>query len=391
MFIFLKDAIVRTEMKDISQENIAYLKLKNRVEKYFEYSDENNQKVKFLPYIGEKYFDADFKILVVGESHYNGKKENDHNRELTIDEFANSYLNIGNKDKNGYYYQFDSFSQYPLNQKNSNGGWLGKRRTAEFIVGAENNSHKSDYVWDYLAFYNFYQRLVGCCSSCDKWYSKDKESFHKEAKEALPIVIKKLKPNLIVVWENGRFREADLSCQNKNGREYFEGVEVFRINHPARSLIRDEFVSKWRQNGFLEKTRKFDSYENISTKLKDIENEIVKDVKVGFELVRGRCYLSFELYISKKDGKPVKSLNNFVCDIILNDEDYMVRFYTRNYSKEESVILLTKMQKKFIVCDEWGRCTLYKSSTLDENFMSELKEFLKSLVVYRKKIWDSQE
>ena len=48
------------------------------------------------------------------------------------------------------------------------------------------------------------------------------------------------------------------------------------------------------------------------------------------------------------------------------------------------------MQKEFIDCDEWGRCTLYKSSTLDECFMSELKGFLKSLVVYRKKIWDGQ-
>ncbi len=378
-------------MKDISQENIAYLKLKNRVEKYFEYSDENNQKVKFLPYIGEKYFDADFKILVVGESHYNGKKENDHNRELTIDEFANSYLNIGNKDKNGYYYQFDSFSQYPLNQKNSNGGWLGKRRTAEFIVGAENNSHKSDYVWDYLAFYNFYQRLVGCCSSCDKWYSKDKESFHKEAKEALPIVIKKLKPDLIVVWENGRFREADLSYQNKNGRDYFEGVEVFRINHPARSLIREEYISKWKQKGVLEKTIKFDSYGSISAKLEEVEKEIVKDVKVGFERVRGRTYLSFELYVSKQNGKPVKSLDNFVCDIILKDNDYMIRFYTRKYSEGESKGFLTKMQKELIDCDKWGRCTLYKSPTLDEDFISELKGFLKNLADYRKKIWDSQE
>lgn len=378
-------------MKDVSQENTAYLKLKNRVEKYFEDSDENNQKVRFWPFIGEKYFDAGFKILVVGESHYNGKKENDNNRELTIDEFANSYLNIGNKDKNGYYYQFDSFSQYPLNQKNSNGGWLGKRRTAEFIVGAENNSHKSDYVWDYLAFYNFYQRLVGCCSSCDKWYSKDKESFHKEAKEALPIVIKKLKPDLIVIWENDRFRAANLLYQNKNGKEYFEGVEVFRINHPARRLIRDEYVSKWRQKGILEETQKFDSYEKISARFEDVEKEIVKEIKVGFERVRGRTYLSFELYVSKQNSKPVKSLKNFVCDLVLKDNDYMIRFYTRKYSEEESKGFLKKMQKEFIVCDEWGRCTLYKSPTLDEDFISELKGFLKNLADYRKKIWDSQE
>ena len=328
---------------------------------------------------------------MLGESHYNGKKENDNNRELTIDEFANSYLNIGNKDNNGYYYQFESFSQYPLNQKNSNGSWLGKRRTAEFIIGAENNSYKSDYVWDYLAFYNFYQRLVGCCSSCDKWYSKDKESFHKEAKDALPIVIKKLKPDLIVIWENGRFCEANLSYQNKNGKDYFEGVEVFRINHPARALIREEYVSKWKQNGFLKKSQKFDSYEKISAKLKDVENEIVKDVKVGLERVRGRTYLSFELYVSKKDGKPVKSLNNFVCDVLLKDCSYMIRFYTRNYSKEESEGFLTKIQKESIACDKWGRCTLYKSSTLNESFISELKGIIKSLVDYRKKIWDSQE
>lgn len=376
-------------MKDISQENIAYLQLKKRAEKLFEDFDENNHKVKFFPYIGEKYFDADFKILVVGESHYNSKKENDNNRELTIDEFANSYLNVGNKDKNGYYYQFESFSQYPLDKKNSNPSWLGKRRTAEFIVGAENNSHKSDYVWDYLAFYNFYQRLVGCCSSCDKWYSKDKESFHKEAKEALPIVIKKLKPDLIVVWENGRFCEANLSYQNKNGREYFEDIEVFRINHPARSPIRNEFISKWKQNGFLEKTQKFDSYENISAKLEDVEKEIVKDIKVGFERVRGRTYLSFELYVSKQNGKPVKSLNNFVCDVVLKDNYYKIRFYTRKYSEEESKGFLKKMLKEFIACDEWGRCTLYKSSTLDENFKSELKGVLKILVNYRKEIWDS--
>ena len=378
-------------MKDICQENIAYLKLKKRVEKYFENSDEDNRKVKFLPYIGEKYFDADFKILVVGESHYNGKKENDNNRGLTIDEFANSYLNAENKDKNGYYYQFESFSQYPLNHKNSNGSWLGKRRTAELIIGAENNSYKSDYVWDYLAFYNFYQRLVGCCSSCDKWYSKDKELFHKEAKEALPIAIKNLKPDLIIVWENDRFREANLSYQNKNGKDYFEGVEVFRINHPARTLIREDLVSKWRQNGFLEKTQKFDSYDEISAKLEDVEKEIVKDIKVGFERVRGRTYLSFELYVSKQDGKPVKSLKNFVCDVVLKDNDYFIRFYTREYLEEKSKGFLTKMQKEFITCDEWGRCSLYKSPTLDKNFISELKGFLKSLVDYRKKIWNSHE
>ncbi len=378
-------------MKDICQENIAYLKMKNRAKNHFDVTDDNDRKVKFWPYIGEKYFNANFKILVVGESHYNGKKENDNNRELTIDEFANSYLNIGNKDNNGYYYQFESFSQYPLNQKNSNGSWLGKRRTAEFIIGAENNSYKSDYVWDYLAFYNFYQRLVGCCSSCDKWYSKDKESFHKEAKDALPIVIKKLKPDLIVIWENGRFCEANLSYQNKNGKDYFEGVEVFRINHPARALIWEEYVSKWKQNGFLKKSQKFDSYEKISAKLKDVENEIVKDVKVGLERVRGRTYLSFELYVSKKDGKPVKSLNNFVCDVLLKDCSYMIRFYTRNYSKEESEGFLTKIQKESIACDKWGRCTLYKSSTLNESFISELKGIIKSLVDYRKKIWDSQE
>lgn len=378
-------------MKDVSQENIAYLKLKNRVEKYFEDSDENSRKVKFLPYIGEKYFDADFKILVVGESHYNSKKENDNNRELTIDEFANSYLNIGNKDKNGYYYQFDSFSQYPLNQKNSNGGWRGKRRTAEFIIGAKNNSHKSDYVWDYLAFYNFYQRLVGCSSSSGEWYSKDKKSFHKEAKEALPIVIKKLKPDLIVIWENDRLREANLSYQNKNGKEYFEGVEVFRINHPARCLIRDEYISKWEQKGILEKTIQFDSYERISAKLEEVEKEILKDVKVGFERVRGRTYLSFELYVSKQNGKPVKSLDNFVCDVVLKDNDYMIRFYTRKYSEGESRGFLTKMQKELIDCDKWGRCSLYKSPTLDEDFIGALKGCLKSLVDYRKKIWDSQE
>ena len=378
-------------MKDVSQENIAYLKLKNRVEKYFEDSDEDNRKVKFLPYIGEKYFDANFRILVVGESHYNGKEENNNNRELTIDEFANSYLNIGNKDKNGYYYQFESFVQYPLNQKTSNKSWLGKRRTVEFIIGAKNNSHRSDYVWDYLAFYNFYQSLVGFGSSCGKWYSKDRELFHREAKEALPIVIKKLKPDLIIIWENDRFREAELSYQNKNGKDYFEGVEIFRINHPARKRIREEYVSRWNENGYLEKTQKFDSYESISAKLKDVENEIVKDIKVGFERVRGRTYLSFELYVRIQDGVPMKSLNNFVCDVVLKDNDYFIRFYTREYLEEKSKGFLTKMQKEFITCDEWGRCSLYKSPTLDENFISELKGFLKSLVDYRKKNWNSQE
>ena len=378
-------------MKDISQENIAYLKMKIRAKNHFDVTDDNDRKVKFWPYIGEKFFDSNFKILVVGESHYNGKKENDNNRELTIDEFANSYLNAESKDKNGYYYQFESFAQYPLNWKTSNGCWLGKRRTAELIIGAENKSYKSDYVWDYLAFYNFYQRLVGGDSSCDEWYSKDKVSFRKEAKEALSVVVKKLKPDLIIVWENKRFREANLSYQSKNGKEYFEGVEVFRINHPARRLIRKDFVSKWKQNGFLEKTQKFDSYEEISAKLKDVENEIVKDVKVGFERVRGRTYLSFELYVSKQDGKPVKSLDDFVCDIILKDSSYMIRFYTRKYSKKESEEFLTKMQKDFLDGDEWGRCTLYKSSTLDENFISELKVFLKGLVDYRKKIWEGQE
>ena len=89
----------------------------------------------------------------------------------------------------------------------------------------------------------------------------------------MPKVIKELKPDLIIIWENDRFREANLDYKIENGKEHLEGVEVFRINHPARELIRGEFTSKWKQDGFLEKIS-INSYENDLNLLEKIEKEV---------------------------------------------------------------------------------------------------------------------
>lgn len=364
-------------MEDAFQSNIAYDCLKQRAENLFLKEPD----VKFWPYIGSKYFEAKFKILVIGESHYNCKRENDENKELTIDEFANSYLNMGSKNQLGYYYQFESFAQYPLGETTHKQEWLGKRRTAELILGAANLSYNSDYAWDYLAFYNFYQKLVGCCSNCDKWYCKNKEQYHNEAKAALPKVIKELKPDLIIIWENDRFREANLDYKIENGKEHLEGVEVFRINHPARELIREEFTSKWKQDGFLEKIS-INSYENDLNLLEKIEKEVNDRLKCGTVRKRGRQYLSFELFASKKDGKLVGSTKNLVCDIICKENFLTTRFYTRKYKASDSKRILNQICVKYEKCDDLGRCIL-KSETYNSNYIEFLSHFVEKMIDYR--------
>ena len=372
-------------MEKEEQHNIAYDDLKERAKKLF--NNKQNEIVNFWPYIGCKYFNANFKILVVGESHYNCDQCKNRNKDLTIDDFSNSYLSIGSKDQLGYYYQFESFAQYPLEVSTHLHELLGRRRTAEFIISAENNSKKSDYVWDYLAFYNFYQRLVGCCSNCGKWYRKDKESFHKEAKVALSKVVSALKPHLIIIWENKRFTEAKLELENRNGKEYFQNVEVFRINHPARTLIRNKFVLKWKQDGFLEKVM-FDSYENDIKLLEKIEKNVIKQLDCGINRKRGRQYLFFELFVSKKDGEFVNSTRNYVCDITCAGNLLTLRFYTRNYSIEESKRILNQIDEKYEYCDNLGRCDIMRS-TFNECFMEKITEILKKLVEYRKNLFNN--
>ncbi len=104
---------------------------------------------------------------------------------------------------------------------------------------------------------------------------------------------------------------------------------------------------------------------------------------------RGRLEDEFEsLYVSL-----FGSSENYikVVEVLSSKKKGLTRDEILEATKLESSGHFTAILKDLIDCDKWGRCTLYKSLTLDEDFIGALKGCLKSLVDYRKKIWDSQE
>lgn len=133
--------------------------------------------VNFYPYVGQGYFSAPHKILVLGESHY-GPDSNNSYREWTIEVVEDFYMGCKSRG--------ESIPDWARCHDN----------TARVIAPvADANSY---LAYKDVAFYNFFQRSVGEGNH----RAKDKVSPELVAlsRQALGEVLDVLKPDLVIGW-----------------------------------------------------------------------------------------------------------------------------------------------------------------------------------------------
>jgi hypothetical protein len=125
--------------------------------------------IKFLPWIGEDYFDFSPRILILGESHYFGESHWSN-----VDEY--------NNDVNATRAIVDDYCH------------SGLIKLASMLT---NKTIDNDYIFDYICFYNFFQKCVGIKAS-EKTFID--ESLIEMSQKAFFHVIEILSPELIIAW-----------------------------------------------------------------------------------------------------------------------------------------------------------------------------------------------
>lgn len=154
-----------------------------------------SQYIKFLPYIGENYAQADQKILVLGHSHYANHDgspkeitEWDTDTERTRDVISKEYLEA-----------ITASGTHPESYVRC------YRYMAAALTGE--TYQKSDYIWKGLAFYNFYQKHAGTTHNGRQYITSE---LTNSSQKALFEVIDILKPNLVIAWGSELFDGACL-------------------------------------------------------------------------------------------------------------------------------------------------------------------------------------
>lgn len=138
--------------------------------------------IRFNPYIGKEYQTQEFKILILGESHYLGEKDFEdylktHKRiELITSNVINDYLNYKKSGKN-FVRWMNTFTKFS-NALNA------KKSTSNDVL----------VLWENLAFYNYVQ-----VPTSGPRVSPTKEEFNLSF-NAFKDVVEKIKPNLIFFW-----------------------------------------------------------------------------------------------------------------------------------------------------------------------------------------------
>lgn len=155
-----------------------------------------NTNVNYYPYVGSKYNEAAVKILVLGESHYYAPREGfDPNNysALTIETVKGDYGCVGWKLKTNSFFEFPKESRFVVYSYINN-----YRKTANLISGVD--IYTCDYVWEQLAFYNFFQRVMGSTPTNHSYFNKDPKGFISQARIALLDVLDRLKPDIVLIW-----------------------------------------------------------------------------------------------------------------------------------------------------------------------------------------------
>lgn len=358
---------------------------------------ENSNVVKYWPYIGKEYFKSSIKIMILGESHYlRNQKEREKMENYpwwTNDVVVSEYLG------QGYTRSFASFADFPKWIHFSKGSHLkGFRNTAKMLVHSGN--YCSDYVWDRLVFYNFFQKPVAPCPGSHEWLVADYDNYISQAREAFDEVVKKISPDVVIVWGK---RDLYKKWMPSDKEIRYPDVRFFPINHPSYN-IRREFLVKW--DDLVKQQHITEEYAMHHPCYKRIENIFSKLCKV--EYIRGlfdkRWFgersIGFELYQEWNYAN-----NCFVQNSVKGKSTSIIILLTMEESGESSITLSTRheddaetmkiinnsslktfSQIRNLHCD--GIFELYKmaSEISDEELISNVKTVLQIVFSYRENL-----
>ncbi len=314
--------------------------------------------VNYLPFIGSKYFDSKCKILVLGESHYGTElkkiqedsllkklSKSDSITTQTIDVVLGSFLWVNWK------FRYESAMRYPypidINNESTDATGdqsLGFRknfqRTANLIRGVQSRNRCSNYIWDHLAFYNYFQRIVGEKPRDHKWVT---DELINQSKDALIEVLNALKPDIVIVWGQflKKWRLDEVKQANKS-------IKFLHIMHPSCCKWEKTYsnimyywecflkINNFNISNILKKHPYYDSVRTLYKKLK--EKPFISD----FICHLSQNCLTFELFAQqrKTDLVFIKSESNGIfLDIVYDNAGKVeIRFYMSNHSTQRAYV-----------------------------------------------------
>ena len=203
--------------------------LENLLNESFDDELVKSKNIKYLPYIGKEYINEKSRILILGESHYISEEDYKDIKNVNLDKnFTRSiFLDC-------YFPEIRDDGSHPYD-------WVRcYRNTAAMITGEDYCS--SDYIWQKLAFYNFFQSIVGVGSK-SKDYIND--ALINTSQVAFYEVVKILKPSLIIAWGLGRLfnewmpnDEWEYICEDKKCYKYkhIPKTSIWHIHHPSQGF-----------------------------------------------------------------------------------------------------------------------------------------------------------
>ena len=296
---------------------------------------DNSTSVNYWPYIGNGYFSSSVKILILGESHYcpdpSNKKE-ERTNELIISDYL---------DQN-YSRNFCSFMDYPKWIPLPKNSYLkGFRNTARMLAqNFEKQDQCCDYVWENLAFFNFFQKPVAPNpkNHNHEWLYADYDNYIEQARNAFSEVMGKLIPDVVIVWGNSKLYKEWLPL---NKEKLYSEVKFFPIKHPSRFKREDYkvYFDKW--NDFVRVhniTEDYSMHHPYYKKIEKIFSDVCKykDIAKLFNKWYGERSIGFELYQDKGYDK-----NGFIRQSPLTGKSNAIIFLFTMTEYGESVFTLS--------------------------------------------------
>jgi len=224
--------------------------------------------LRWLPWVGKKYTSNEFKLLIVGESHYLDK--------VPDEKFNEKYLEVSNRKM----FTRQIIKEIPID-KNQNNNTFENLHRAFF---GTNNIDRSEF-WSRVCFYNFAQRLLD-------YRHNERPNIHDFTLgwDVFIEVIKILQPTHCIFIGVGasNFFNQSMSSLNVNytqvewldriSRTYPRSASV-NINYPLNLLFiqhTSQYFSWFKWNDFIRKR-----YKNLIT---DFEKYVFVDKKTGIEI-----------------------------------------------------------------------------------------------------------
>ena len=179
----------------------------------------------FDPFVGETYFKQDFKILVLGESHY-----------LGVEDF-----NAFKKDQKGFLNVTKQVVARYLNYKKTGADfekWMNTySKFSNVFQGISLDRNQAIDFWQSIAFYNYVQFPLQKTRQ-----APNSEDFQTSI-EAFKSVLKELNPNLIVFWGDRLWKYFPKENYFQGDNEdlhfltYNSNFPIIVIPHPASSKL----------------------------------------------------------------------------------------------------------------------------------------------------------